>query len=292
MIYNMQPLFCERTNLGSSIHFSESCISSSLLYAIQHGMYSCQFFLGGNMGTKRSKVSDKDIEFANKILKRFPTNVFTHMPYTYNLCGSVKSLAWSGDKEQDAKTKNVIKSMSYELDTLSKVNGGCVVHIGSYPDKDKAIKTIAQTINKIDFNLKSMLLLENGSGSKNGSKIGSDIDELSKIYSLVKNKDNVGFCIDTCHIYAAGVYDFGKTRDIDLFLKEFDSKIGLEKLKLIHLNDSKEAFRSYKDRHEKIGQGMIWENNIDPLVYFLDKTRNIPTVLETYVTDYRVIQSL
>lgn len=288
-------LCCNRNNLGSSIHFVDSSLTSTLLYAVQHGMYSCQFFLGGNMGTKRSKLDKDDIKCAKKVLKRFPINVITHMPYTYNLCGSVKSLAWNGDKTQDKKSHIMLGAMQYELDTLSQVGGKCVVHIGSYPDKKKGIEAIANTINKLDFSSipnQKKLLLENGSGSKNGNKLGSNIDELQQIYSLVKNKDNIGFCIDTCHIHAAGEYDFGKIDDTNNFLKEFDSKIGLEKLELIHLNDSMTKFESYKDRHQMIGQGTIWGKDIDPLVYFMDKTKDIPTVLETYVSDYKVIQSI
>lgn len=298
---------CNRENLGSSIGLSEDSnfkLTNTIKGGLLWGMYSMQICLGNMQSYTRSKINGKDIIKCKKIQDKFGCNIYSHMPYVYNLCGSAKCLCWSGNKEQDNKSLQMIKSIEYELNILSNFNkgkykSGCVIHPGSVNNsrKDKKIlqkglETIAQTINKIKFPENSMLLLENCSFE--GNKLAKDLDELVKIYELVKCKENVGICIDTAHLWGCGEknMNMGKIDDINNFLKEFDSKLGLDKLKLIHLNDSRVKFGSHKDAHQLIGQGYIWKNNLDTLGYFLDKTKNIPTVLETSPTDYYVIQSL
>jgi deoxyribonuclease-4 len=299
--------FCDRTNLGSSIGLDSSIdkkLTNTFKYASSLGMYSIQLCFGSMKSYTRSKVKDSDIISAKKIQDRSGLHIFSHMPYLYNLCGSSKQIAWDDNKEQNNKTLAMIKSMEYELGIFAKFNtgkykSGCVVHPGNLNKSQenkkilqKGIEAIAQTINKIKFPENSMLLLENCAGEKN--KIAKNLDELVKIYELVKCKENVGICIDTCHLYGCGEknMNMGKVDDINNFFKEFDHKLGLDKLKLIHLNDSKEKFGSCKDRHEYIGQGFIWNENLSILSYFLDKTREIPVVLETCIDDYYVIQSL
>lgn len=298
--------FCERTNLGSSIGLDPSSskkLTNTIDHALSCGMYSCQICLGPMKSYTRSKVEQKDIEMVQKTQKRYGINIFSHMPYLYNLCGSSKQIAWGENKEQNSKTTAMIKSMEYELKVLSNFNNGkytsgCVVHPGNLYNShinekilQNGIEAIAQTINKIKFPENSMLLLENSAGEKN--KIAKNIDELVKIYELVKSKNNVGICIDTAHLFSSSDnYDMGNVDHINNFLKEFDRKIGLDKLKLIHLNDSKVKLGSKVDRHEYVCQGYIWKKDPSILSYFLDKTRNIPTVLETCEEDYFVIQSL
>jgi len=301
----MDVFFCERNNLGSSIGLDPSSslkLTNTLQYGANLGMYSIQICFGSMKSYARSKTNANDIISAKKIQDLSGINVFSHLPYLYNLAGSSKQIAWEDNKQQNAKTTAMIKHIEYELDIFYNFNthkytSGSVIHPGnienSHKNKkilQKGIEAIAQSINKIKFPENSMLLLENTAGEKN--KISKNLDELVSIYELVKCKENVGICIDTCHAFGAGLYDFGKVDDINNFLKEFDSKLGLDKLKLIHLNDSVEPFGSKKDRHEYIGHGKIWKDNLSVLSYFLDKTRNIPTVLETCIDDYYVIQSL
>lgn len=303
----MDIFFCERTNLGATIGIDPSSslkLTNTLQYGANLGMYSIQMCFGSMKSYSRSKTNSNDIICAKKIQDLSGINVFSHLPYIMNLAGSSKQIAWAGDKKQDQQTLKVIKSIEYELDIFANFNthkytSGCVIHPGlldkSKKDKkilQKGIEAIAQTINKIKFPENSMLLLENCAGE--GNKITKNIDELVSIYELIKCKENIGICIDSCHAFASGEKNsnFGKVDDINNFLKEFDSKLGLDKLKLIHLNDSVEPFGSKKDRHEYIGHGKIWKDNLSVLSYFLDKTRNIPTVLETCIDDYYVIQSL
>jgi len=150
-------------------------MTDTLRFATDYGLYSLQFFLGGNMGFKRAKLSDKDVDTALKLQERFPINIYSHMPYCYNLCGSIKSLAWTGDNEQDVKSRRMIEAMKGELATLAPFqnkygNCGCVVHIGSANKSIKrniAIETVSETINKINKEMKgdrAPLLLENCAG--------------------------------------------------------------------------------------------------------------------------------
>ena len=110
-----------------------------------------------------------------------------------------------------------------------------------------------------------------------GSEIGRSFEEIAEIIGRVKHNEKLGVCLDTCHVYSAG-YDI--VNDLDGVLEEFDAIIGLDRLKAIHLNDSKMPFASNKDRHEKIGQGTI---GMDAIVRIINhpKLRNLPFYLET-----------
>ncbi len=120
-----------------------------------------------------------------------------------------------------------------------------------------------------------MVLLETMSGK--GSEVGAKFEELQKIMDRVKLPEKLGVCLDTCHVYSAG-YDI--VNNLDGVLAEFDTIIGLDKLKAIHLNDSKMPFASHKDRHEKIGQGTI---GLDAIVRIVNhkKLKELPFILET-----------
>ena len=114
-----------------------------------------------------------------------------------------------------------------------------------------------------------------------GSEVGSNLSELKTIINNVKINTNIGICLDTCHLHDAG-YDLNA---FDVYLNEFEKEIGLEYLKCIHLNDSKNMLGTHKDRHANIGLGEIGFNNLLNIVYH-DKLKDIPKILETpYVGD-------
>ena len=110
-----------------------------------------------------------------------------------------------------------------------------------------------------------------------GTEVGRSFEEIAEIISRVNLKDHMGVCLDTCHVYDAG-YDI--VNDLDRVLDEFDRIIGLDKLKAIHLNDSKNPFKSHKDRHEKIGEGFIGFEGIKRIINH-PKLRHLPFFLET-----------
>ena len=109
-----------------------------------------------------------------------------------------------------------------------------------------------------------------------GTEVGINFNEIERIINGVENKNNIGVCMDTCHIHDAG-YDLN---NFDKILDEFDKIIGLEKLMCIHVNDSKNEISAHKDRHENIGYGYIGFENIINIVYN-ERIKNIPLILET-----------
>ena len=135
---------------------------------------------------------------------------------------------------------------------------------------------IAALLNKIlKPEMSTIVLLETMSGK--GSEIGSRFEELRQIIDCTQLSDKLGVCLDTCHVYSAG-YDI--VNNLDGVLDEFDKVIGLERLKAIHLNDSKMPFASHKDRHEKVRLGSIGLKAIVRIVNH-PKLKNLPFVLET-----------
>ena len=276
-------------DIGAHVRFSNN-IFSSLQDAVNQGMYSCQFFMGSPKSYNRQKISQEDIINSKKIVERFPMNVFSHFPYIANLNGSVKSLAWNGDSSQDIKTSIMIKELEYELSILSNFNtlaNGVVIHPGCYPDKLIGLDTIAKTINKLNFYTHSKLLLENCAGE--GRKLCKDFQEISRIFEGIDSskKDNVGVCVDTAHIWGQGDYDLRRCDEVDRMFYDFERYIGLDKFNLLHLNDSKVCLGSKKDRHENLGEGYIWGESFESLIYLLNrcKENNIPMVLETISSD-------
>lgn len=127
-----------------------------------------------------------------------------------------------------------------------------------------------------------------------GTEVGRTFEEIAEIISKVELKDKMGVCLDTCHIHDGG-YDI--VNDLDGVLEEFDRVIGLDRLKAIHLNDSKNPINSHKDRHEKIGEGFLGEEAIKRIINH-PKLKGIPFFLETpndiegYAKEIELLKSL
>lgn len=290
----------EREQFGSHIGFSKK-LETTYRMAIQLGLYSFQFFMGSNRSYKRTMLENNDIEKCLSLQDKNPINVFTHCSLLYNLAGSIKdnSPAWSGNTEVDKKMKEIIDGIEYELSVTSKFNScgctnGCVVHVGSWKDKDVGIQKISETINKINFPKNSTLLLENTAGK--GTTIGKTFSELSEIYKKIDEdkKGNIKFCLDTCHIFASGEYDLRKESEVDKMFSDFSSTFDISNLGLIHFNDSFYKYGTNGDEHMCIGTGEIWKENNSSLKYIVEKidSLKIPLVLETFISDYPVIQSI
>ena len=151
-------------------------------------------------------------------------------------------------------------------------------HPGSHVGQgvEVGIDFIAEMLNEIlRKEQTTTVLLETMSGK--GSEVGRNFEELKAIIDKVKLKDKLGVCLDTCHIWDGG-YDV--VNNFDGVLDEFDKIIGLEKLKAIHLNDSKNDLSSHKDRHEKIGEGKIGLDAISKIINN-DRIKELPFYLET-----------
>lgn len=234
----------------------------------------------------------EDVIKTRKILRKSKRAMFIHGCLLYNLAGSAKG---KDTPEFFSGLSKTVGALKVELDLCAALGGrGVVVHPNSYPDVEEGIKIVSETCARVltedsvatkklctllgwtPKKLKSrrMLLLENCAGE--GKKLGKNLDELSDMISETlkinhRVEKRIGVCIDTAHAYGAGVFDFGKEVDIFRFYKEFNKKIGLDKLKLFHLNDSKKRifgtmskardgyFGSKKDMHENLGLGYIFD---------------------------------
>ena len=276
-------------NIGSHVKW-EGNFYNTLHKAINSGMYSFQAFMGNPKSFVRSEISESDIQATQNLLNRFPTFVFTHAPYLYNLSGSKDCLAWNGDSTQDEKTMKVLESLEYELNIVANFSlkgNGVIVHPGNHTDREAGLAAISKSINKIKFNDNAMLLLENSAGQ--GTSLATTFKE---IYSIYKNIDEdkkkyIGVCVDTAHIFGYGEYDISKLSEMKRMISEFLELFDISKLKLIHLNDSKAPCKSRKDRHELIGEGLIWRESKESLLYLLQfcKENQVPLVLETEPED-------
>ncbi len=179
-----------------------------------------------------------------------------------------------------------VESLTTELTRCSQLGITYIVtHLGSHQGQGytSGLNQITKAINRAlkDAPPGAMILLENTAGTIHS--MGSSFEELKRILDGVNDPKRVGVCFDTCHAYAAG-YDLGNTAAVNTVFSRFDEVIGLEQLKVIHLNDSKEGFRSKVDRHARIGEGYIGETGIKAILSH-QKARETPLILETPLED-------
>lgn len=205
-----------------------------------------QFFTRNPRGGKAKDLDLEDIaQFLTKTKENNFNQILAHAPYTLNPASKdikIREFAHLVMAD-DLKRLDYLENALYNFHPGSHVGAGI----------EEGTKLITDLLNKIlTPNLKTTILLETMSGS--GTEIGSTFQELKNIIDATDLNHKIGVCMDTCHIYSAG-YDI--KNNLDAVLEEFDTIIGLDKLKAIHLNDSKMPFNSHKDRHEKIGQGEI-----------------------------------
>lgn len=191
-----------------------------------------------------------------------------HAPYTLNLC-SAKS-----DVVDFAR-----RAMAEDLERMEYLPGNFYnFHPGSHVGQgaDVGIELICEGLDEVlDSGQHTTVLLETMAGK--GSEVGRSFQELQRILEGCKKGDMLGVCLDTCHVWDAG-YDIRD--DLDSVLDEFDRVIGLERLKALHLNDSKNERASHKDRHQKIGQGHLGLATFEAVVTN-PRLRDLPMILET-----------
>ena len=194
--------------------------------------------------------------------------ILAHAPYTLNACAA------------DASIRDFARrTMREDLERLNHIPGAMLnFHPGSHVKQgaDVGVKLIAQMLDEVyTQGLSTTVLLETMSGK--GSEVGRSFEELRAIMDAAKAGDRLGVCLDTCHVYDGG-YDI--VNNLDGVLEEFDRVVGLQRLKAIHLNDSKNPFASHKDRHEKIGEGSI---GLEAMVRIINhpQLRHLPFYLET-----------
>jgi len=167
------------------------------------------------------------------------------------------------------------------LDLSARIDGaGVIFHVGSMKDQSDEAEGYDRVVSGLNWVLERApkncrLIMEVAAGA--GSVIGDKVEELALIYSQLDRKENVGFGLDTQHMWASG-YDF--TTDLEGVITNVEEQLGLDKVWSIHLNDSKTALASKKDRHENIGDGLIGGDTLKK-VFTHPKLAKIPFILET-----------
>ena len=244
-----------------------------------------QFFTRNPRGTSAKKLDEKDIMgLEKKMLELEITDIVAHAPYILNL---------ASHKEDTFKiARRVLKE---DLVRMSETPARYIVlHPGNHLKKgsDYGVERIAEGLNDIlDENEDVMILLETMSGK--GTEIGRTFEEIKAIIDKTEYSHNLGVCLDTCHIYSAG-YDI--VNNPENVLDEFDEIIGLDRLKVIHVNDSMTEFNSNKDRHAKLGEGSLGKDAIINFIYnerLKDKIfiLETPNDLEGYAKEIEMIRN-
>lgn len=259
--------------IGSHVSMSApDYLVGSLNEALSYKANAFMIYTGAPQNSKRVELSKLKIdEFKIKLKENNIAieNVIVHAPYIINLA-SVNPY----------KHKIAIDVLKNEIIRTNAI--GCkylVLHPGNAVDCDidTGINNIANSINEILDSLSDnsvVICLETMSGK--GTEVGRNFDQLAKIISLINKKENIGVCLDTCHINDAG-YDL---THFDSILDEFDQKIGLDYLHVIHLNDSNNQMNSHKDRHANIGNGTIGFDLLCAIAHN-KRIESIPKILET-----------
>jgi deoxyribonuclease-4 len=233
------------------------------------GANTFQYFTRNPRGGTAKAIDEKDIaaflDFANQ---RGMSDFLAHAPYTLNLCSDKMNI-----REFARNTlEDDIKRVGFLPDGLYNFHPGC--HVGQ--GKETGISVIVDALDQILCPEQAVtVLLETMSGK--GSEIGGCFEDLREIIDRVTLREKLGVCLDTCHIHDAGYDIIG---NLDGVLTEFDRIIGLERLRAVHINDSKNPLGSRKDRHETIGNGFI---GLDALARIINHPvlRELPFFLET-----------
>jgi len=254
-----------------------------LLGAVQEALTyeanSLMVYSGAPQNSARRPLSDWKIPEFKKLLVKNNldiNNVVVHGPYLVNLANTIneKIFPWS------------VKFLKGEVARMSEIGfKTMVIHPGSTlnAEKNKSLLQIAKGINEIfEENTTMCIALETTCGR--GGETGSKFEELKKIIDNVKQKERVGVCWDTCHLYAAG-YDIKD--NLEKVIKEFSEIIGLDKLWVIHLNDSDGGLGLKTDLHKNIGQGKIGLKALKKIVWH-PKFNGIIKILETPRNDEKV----
>ncbi len=228
-----------------------------------------QFFTRNPRGSSIKPLDLADVEAYEIYAKENGLGkILAHAPYTMNAC--------SADPGLRDLAKNMMAEDLSRMEHFSNVQYN--FHPGSHVKQgtEIGIEMISKMLLEIlEVEGKTPILLETMAGK--GSEIGRTFDEIKEIIELCNNHERLGVCMDTCHVYDGG-YDI--VGDLDGVLAEFDKVIGLDRLKAIHMNDSKNPINSHKDRHEKIGEGSLGIDAIKKIINH-PSLCDLPFYLET-----------
>jgi len=268
----------KRMVLRLGVHVSiQGELDEAVDRALEKGCNTMQLFTRNPRGWRYKSL---DSEIVERFIAKWGASdiepVFTHMPYLPNLASA----------REEVYEKSV-KSLAVELDRCGQLEiPYLVTHLGSNlgSGKEAGLKRIIEAINTALGQSKgeTVILLENTAGSENS--MGSTFEEIQRVIEGIEEKERVGVCLDTCHAFAAG-YDLATSIGLGRTLRLFAEVIGLPRLRLVHLNDSKGGLRSRWDRHEHIGLGKIGEEGFINIL--ASPLGELPLILETPIDERR-----
>ena len=255
--------------IGSHVSFNnKDQLLGAVKEAVSYGSNTFMFYTGAPQNTRRGEINDFVTLEAYKLMKENNIEldkVIVHAPYIVNL----------------ANPDNMEFSINFLTNEVERCNllgmKYLVLHPGSSVNvsREEGIANIIKGLNAILTNNNNICIcLETMAGK--GNELGRNFLELKEIIDGVNFKDSIGVCMDKCHLFDSGI----DITDFDKVLDDFDKQIGLNYLKCIHINDSKNIFSSHKDRHENIGYGNIGFDILIKIIYN-ERIKNIPKILET-----------
>lgn len=264
--------------IGCHVSISGS-IDKAVDNAIERECSAFQIFTRNPRGWYAKELVDEDVKnFKKKLdvskIERLAT--CAHMPYLPNLSSPKK----------DGFEKSV-KSLVEEVERCSKLGiPYLVTHLGSHlgTGEEEGIKRLVKGLTKAGETKNDVIiLLENTAGQKNS--VGSNFEQLNEIFTQLRPAKKFGICLDTCHAFVSG-YDLRTEKNVKETFSEFEKHIGIENLKILHLNDAKGELGCNLDRHYHIGLGNIGKKGMEAVVKLTVK-KKIPIILETPIDDVR-----
>lgn len=246
--------------------------------AVESHCDTFQIFTRNPRGWKVSKLEPEEVEsFKSKLRQHKIGPVVSHMPYLPNLSSPKDDFY---EKSVEALVGEVDRCTALKIQYI-------VIHLGSHLGygREAGLKRLVEALNRATPKIRGDLkiLLENTAGQANS--MGSKFEDLREIIDQSRHPNRLGVCLDSCHLYASG-YDLHTSKSVKATMERFDEIIGVDELKVIHVNDSKNGLGSGLDRHEHIGMGYIGEEGFRALLHY-PSIRELPLILETPIDERR-----
>jgi deoxyribonuclease IV len=257
--------------IGSHVSMSgKEMLLAASKEAVSYGANTFMIYTGAPQNTRRKKIEDLNIEAGRKhMVEHGISEIVVHAPYIINI----------GNTSNPDTFELGVRFLRSEIERTEAIGAKQIVlhpgaHVGA--GEEAGIKKIIEGLNEVLTGQEQVqIALETMAGK--GSECGKSFEELAKIIDGVKYNDKLSICFDTCHTHDAG---YNIVEDFDGVLNEFDKIIGIDRLKVLHINDSKNAVGTRKDRHENIGFGHIGFKALNYIVHHPQLT-DIPKILET-----------
>lgn len=257
--------------IGSHVSMSgKEMLLGSSEEAVSYGASTFMIYTGAPQNTRRKPIEELNIEAGLAHMKEHGlSNIVVHAPYIINIANTIKPETFALG----------VDFLHKEIERTAAIGASQIVlhpgaHVGA--GVELGIKKIIEGLNEVlSVNFPVQIALETMAGK--GSEVGRSFEELAQIIDGVTNNERLSVCFDTCHTHDAG-YDI--INDFDGVLEKFDQIIGVNRIKVLHINDSKNVCGAAKDRHENVGFGKIGFDALHKIVHH-ETFKEIPKILET-----------